>query len=57
MEISRLAAELSLLQKQFDSDEEHSLLIKLFGVGLLTAAYFADHLSFSILCLLLTLWL
>ncbi len=57
MQTSHLAAEWSLLQKQFDSYEKHSLLIKLFGIGILAAAYFTSHLSIFILCLLLILWL
>ncbi len=54
---SRFSTEWSLLQKQFDSYEKHSLLIKLFSIGVLAAAYFIDHLSVFILCLLLILWL
>ncbi len=57
MQTSHLAAEWSLLQKQFDSYEKHSLLIKLFSIGVLSAAYFTDHLSIFILCLLLIMWL
>jgi len=57
MDTSQLTAEWSLLQNQFDSYEKHSLLIKLFSVGILAPAYFTDHLSTFILCLLLILWL
>jgi len=57
MQTSYLAEEWSLLQKQFDSYEKHSLLIKLFSIGILAASYFTDHLSVFILCLLLILWL
>ncbi len=57
MQPSYLAAEWSLLQNQFDSYEKHSLLIKLFSIGILSAAYFTDHFSIFILCLLLILWL
>jgi len=57
MQTTRLAAEWYLLQNQFDSYEKHSLLIKLFSIGILSAAYFTDHLSIFILCLLLILWL
>ncbi|OUS10983.1 hypothetical protein A9Q90_00310 [Gammaproteobacteria bacterium 54_18_T64] len=57
MQTSHLAAEWSLLQKQFDSYEKYSLLIKLANIGVLAVAYFTDHLSAFILCLLLILWL
>ena len=57
MQTSHLAAEWSLLQNQFDSYEKFSLLIKLANIGVLAAAYFTDHLSVFILCLLLILWL
>jgi len=57
MQTCHLAAEWSLLQNQFDSYEKHSLLIKLFSIGVLAVAYFTDHLSAFILCLLLILWL
>jgi len=56
MPTPHLAAEWSLLQNQFDSYEKYSLLIKLFSIGILSAAYFTDHLSIFILCLLLILW-
>ena len=57
MQTSDLAAEWSVLQNQFDSYEKYSLLIKLTAVGVLSAAYFSNHLSVFVLCLLLTLWL
>ena len=57
MQTSHLAAEWSLLQNQFDSYEKHSLLIKLSSIGVLAAAYFTNHLSVFILCLLFILWL
>lgn len=54
---SHLASEWSLLQKQFDSYEKYSLLIKLSNIGVLAAAYFSNHLSVFVLLLLLILWL
>ncbi len=57
MQTCHLATEWSLLQNQFDSYEKHSLLIKLSSIGVLATAYFTDHLSVFILCLLLILWL
>lgn len=57
MTTSHLASEWSLLQNEFDSYEKHSLLIKLSSVGVLSAAYFTNHLSVFVLLLLLTLWL
>ncbi|MBL4781954.1 MAG: hypothetical protein JKX92_06890 [Porticoccaceae bacterium] len=57
MQTSHLAAEWSLLQNQFDSYEKYSLLIKLSSIGVLAAAYFTNHLSVFILCLLFILWL
>ena len=57
MATSNLSSEWSLLQNQFDSYEKHSLLIKLFSVGVLAAAYFTNHLSVFVLLLLLILWL
>ncbi len=57
MTSSHLASEWSLLQKQFDSYEKHSLLIKLSSIGVLSAAHFTNHLSVFILLLLLILWL
>ena len=57
MTTSHLASEWSLLQKQFDSYEKHSLLIKLSSIGVLAAAYFTNHLSVFVLLLLLVLWL
>lgn len=54
---SNLAAEWSVLQNQFDSYEKHSLLIKLFSIGVLSTAYFTNHLSAFVLFLLLILWL
>ncbi|OUS12232.1 hypothetical protein A9Q89_06700 [Gammaproteobacteria bacterium 53_120_T64] len=57
MQTSHLAAEWSLLQNQFDSYEKYSLLIKLSSIVILAAAYFTDHLSIFILCLLFILWL
>ena len=57
MTTSLLASEWSLLQKQFDSYEKHSLLIKLSSIGVLAAAYFTNHLSVFVLLLLLVLWL
>ena len=57
MQTSHLAVEWSLLQNQFDSYEKHSLLIKLFSIGVLASAYFTDHISAFILCLLFILWL
>jgi len=52
-----LAAEWCLLQNQLDSYEKHSLLIKLFSIGLLAAGYFSNQLSVFVLLLLLVLWL
>jgi len=57
MQTSHFSAEWSLLQNQLDSYEKYSLLIKLASIGVLAAAYFTDHLSAFILCLLLILWL
>lgn len=57
MTTSHLASEWSLLQNQFDSYEKHSLLIKLSSIGVLSAAYFTNHLSVFVLLLLLILWL
>ncbi len=58
MTTSLLASEWSLLQNQFDSYEKYSLLIKLSSIGILSAAYFSNHLSvFVLLLLLLILWL
>ena len=57
MTTPNLASEWSLLQKQFDSYEKHSLLIKLSSIGVLSAAYFTNHLSVFVLLLLLILWL
>jgi hypothetical protein len=57
MQTSDLANEWSLLQNQYDSYEKYSLLIKLGGIGLLSIAFFMHHLNFSILILLLILWL
>jgi len=57
MQTSHLAEEWSLLQNQLDSYEKYSLLIKLASIGVLAVAYFTDHLSVFILCLLLILWL
>jgi len=57
MTTSHLSSEWSLLQSQFDSYEKHSLLIKLSSVGVLSAAYFTNHLSIFVLLLLLILWL
>ena len=54
---SPLAAEWSVLQNQFASYEKHSLLIKLFSIGVLSTAYFTNHLSLFVLFLLLILWL
>jgi hypothetical protein len=52
-----IASEWSLLQKQFDNYEKHSLLIKLSSIGILSAGYFTNHLSAFVLLLLLILWL
>jgi len=52
-----LASEWSLLQNQFDSYEKYSLLIKLSSIGILSAAYFTNHLSIFVLLLLFILWL
>ncbi|OUS15574.1 hypothetical protein A9Q88_10500 [Gammaproteobacteria bacterium 50_400_T64] len=57
MKKPHLAAEWSLLQNQFDSYEKYSLLIKLANITILATAYFTDHFSAFILCLLLILWL
>ncbi|MDF1643534.1 MAG: hypothetical protein P1U80_05060 [Pseudomonadales bacterium] len=57
MQRSDFSAEWSLLQNQFDSYEKYSLLIKLTSMGILSAAYFSNHLSISILFLLLMVWL
>ena len=57
MPASNLSSEWSLLQGQFDSYEKHSLLIKLSSIGILSAAYFTNHLSVFVLLLLLVLWL
>ncbi len=57
MTTSNLASEWSLLQNQFDSYEKHSLLIKLSSIGVLSTAYFTNHLSLFVLFLLLILWL
>ncbi|MDF1831660.1 MAG: hypothetical protein P1U52_04865 [Porticoccaceae bacterium] len=57
MTTSRLASEWSLLQNQYDSYEKYSLLIKLSSIGVLSAAYFTNHLSVFVLLLLLILWL
>jgi len=57
MNTSHLATEWSLLQNQYDSYEKHSLLIKLSSIGVLSAAYFTDHLSVFVLLLLFILWL
>ncbi len=57
MTISQLSSEWSLLQNQFDSYEKHSLLIKLSSIGVLSAAYFTNHLSVFVLLLLFILWL
>jgi len=57
MTTSNLSSEWSLLQKQFASYEKHSLLIKLSNIGVLSAAYFTNHLSVFVLLLLLILWL
>lgn len=57
MTTSHLASEWSLLQKQFDSYEKYSLLIKLSSIGVLATAYFTNHLSVFVLLLLLILWL
>jgi len=57
MTISHLASEWSLLQRQFDSYEKHSLLIKLSSIGVLATAYFTNHLSVFVLLLLLIIWL
>ena len=57
MATSHFASEWSLLQNQFDSYEKHSLLIKLSSIGVLSTAYFTNHLSLFVLFLLLILWL
>ena len=57
MTTSQLTSEWSLLQNQFDSYEKHSLLIKLSSIGVLSTAYFTNHLSVFVLLLLLILWL
>lgn len=57
MTTSNFASEWSLLQNQFDSYEKYSLLIKLSSIGILSAAYFTNHLSVFVLLLLLILWL
>ena len=57
MNVSDLANEWSLLQNQFDSYEKYSLLIKLASVGLLSAAYLSNNLSFFVLLILMILWL
>ena len=57
MTTSHLSSEWSLLQKQFDSYEKYSLLIKLSSIGVLSAAYFTNHLTVFVLLLLLILWL
>jgi hypothetical protein len=57
MTTSHLTSEWSLLQGQFDCYEKQSLLIKLSSIGLLSAAYFTNHLSGFVLLLLLILWL
>jgi hypothetical protein len=57
MTTSNFASEWSLLQKQFDSYEQYSLLIKLSSIGVLAAAYFTNQLSVFVLLLLLTIWL
>lgn len=57
MEKFGLQSEWSLLQNQYDSYEKFSLLIKLFNIGLLSAAYMLSALNLFVLCLLLVLWL
>lgn len=57
MDTTRHENEWLLLQNQFDSYEKFSLMIKLFSVGLLAAAYLTEHLSLFVLCLLMLLWL
>ena len=57
MTTPHLPSEWSLLQNQYDSYEKHSLLIKLSSIGVLSAAYFTNHLSAFVLLLLLILWL
>ena len=57
MTTSNIASEWSLLQNQFDSYENYSLLIKLSSIGVLATAYFTNHLSVFVLLLLLIIWL
>lgn len=57
MTTSNISSEWYLLQNQFDSYEKHSLLIKLSSIGVLSTAYFTNHLSVFVLLLLLILWL
>ena len=57
MRESGLATEWSLLQNQYDSYEKYSLLIKLFGVGVVTVAHIAEALGCLVGLLLMVLWL
>lgn len=52
-----LVTEWVLLQSQFDSYEKHSLIIKLFSVGLVVFAYSSKVISIFVVVLLMILWL
>lgn len=57
MNTSNLENEWSILQNQFDDYEKYSLIIKLVNIGLLSAAYFSNNISFFVVFLLLILWI
>jgi len=57
MDIKALGTEWCLLQDQFDSDEKHSLYIKLMSVVVLLVAEIIGQISVFIMLISLVLWL
>lgn len=57
MSTTNLENEWALLQTQFDSYEKHSLIIKLFAVGVLVYSFNSEMTGVFLILILMVLWL